>query len=54
MLLLAPEGLLFKKHEFLAFPVKGQDWEMGAGETVQAPPRAVATKGKGTDRSLGK
>lgn len=39
---LVSEGLLSESHEFLAFPVPGQDWEMGAGERVQAPPRAVA------------
>lgn len=53
---LVPEGLLSKRYEFLAFPVTGQDGEMGAGEKVQAPPRAVATAVKGADtaRSLGK
>lgn len=40
MFLLVSEGLLSESHEFLAFPVPGQDGEMGAGERVQAAPRA--------------
>lgn len=47
MFLLLPEGLLSKQHEFLAFPVAGQDGKMGVEERVQAPPRAVATAVRG-------
>ncbi|KAG8505808.1 LOW QUALITY PROTEIN: Advanced glycosylation end product-specific receptor, partial [Galemys pyrenaicus] len=41
--------LLSERHEFLAFPVTGQDGEVGAGLRVQAPPRAANSTVRGAD-----